>query len=126
MLIALLKAKIHQAVVTAADLNYVGSIGIDSDLLAQSGIYPYEKVLVSDIDNGSRLETYVIPKPAGSREVSLNGAAARLVAPGDRIIIMAFMYVTPPPPAEFEPRILILDHNNEIVEMRGTLPDSGD
>lgn len=95
-------AKIHRATVTAANVNYVGSITIDCDLLKASGIRPYERVQVVDVDNGQRLETYVIPGPAGSRAIELNGAAARLVSVGDKVIIMAYALAPerlPAPPA---------------------------
>jgi aspartate 1-decarboxylase len=117
----MIRAKLHQARVTGADLNYEGSIGIDSDLLRQAGIYPYERVLVVDLENGNRLETYTIPAAAGSREVSLNGAAARLVNVGDRIIIMAFAQVDVPPPSDWEPHVLILDEKNEIRDEKGKI-----
>jgi aspartate 1-decarboxylase len=119
MQIAMVRVKIHQARVTAADLNYIGSIGIDTDLMDAAGIYPYEKVLVVDLENGNRLETYTIPAAAGSREIQLNGAAARLVNPGDRVIIMAFAYLDAPPPADWEPRVLIMDAENEIERAIG-------
>jgi len=121
MQLAMVRAKIHQARVTAADLNYVGSIGIDTDIMAAAGIYPYEKVLVVDINNGNRLETYTIPAAAGSREIQLNGAAARLVQPGDEVIIMAFAYVDAPPPADWEPRVLIMDADNAVINTIGPL-----
>ena len=86
-------AKIHRATVTAANVHYVGSITIDSELLAASGIRPYERVQVVDVDNGERLETYVIAGPPGSGAIELNGAAARLVQVGDKVIIMAYAQV---------------------------------
>lgn len=121
MHISMIRAKLHQARVTGADLHYEGSIGIDTDLMRQAGIYPYERVLVVDIENGNRLETYTIPAPAGSREISLNGAAARLVSVGDRVIIMAFAQVEMPPPQDWEPHVLILDENNEVREEKGRI-----
>jgi len=117
----MIRAKLHQARVTGADLNYEGSIGIDTELLRQAGIYPYERVLVVDLENGNRLETYTIPAPAGSREISLNGAAARLVNVGDRVIIMAFAQVEAPPPSDWEPHVLILDEDNEISDEKGKI-----
>ena len=93
--ITLLKAKIHRAVVTQADLDYVGSITIDSNLLSESGILEYEKVEIADIDNGNRFETYAIAGEAGSGVICLNGAAAKCVNVGDKIIIMAYAYMTP-------------------------------
>ncbi|PJF44802.1 MAG: aspartate 1-decarboxylase [Phototrophicales bacterium] len=115
MLLTLLKAKLHQARVTGADLEYVGSISIDADLLDAANIYPYEKVLVVDIENGNRLETYVLEGERGSGIMQLNGAAAHLVNVGDRIIVMAFAHVEAPPPSEWEPKVLILDEHNRII-----------
>jgi aspartate 1-decarboxylase len=117
MLIEILKAKLHQARVTGADLNYVGSITIDADLLSQAGLFAYEKVLVVNIENGARFETYIIRGQPGSGEVVLNGAAARLVARGDRIIVMAFTYLEGPPPADYEPRVLVLDEQNRVASV---------
>jgi len=90
MMEMMLKAKIHMAKVTEKEINYEGSIGIDEELLEVTGIKVNEMVIVSDVNNGNRLVTYVIPEPRGSKKISLNGAAARLVEKGDRIIIMAF------------------------------------
>jgi aspartate 1-decarboxylase len=114
----LLFAKIHRATVTAANVHYVGSITIDRDLLAASGIRPYERVQVVDVDNGERLETYVIPGPAGSGAIELNGAAARLVQVGDRVIIMAYALVAEPLPEAWSPVVLIVDERNRIAEVR--------
>ena len=86
----MLKGKIHRATVVQAELNYVGSITIDEDLLDASGIYEYEKVQIVDIDNGARFETYTIAGERGSGMICLNGAAARCVQPGDKIIIMSY------------------------------------
>ena len=86
----LLKSKIHRATVTEANVDYVGSITIDTDLMMAADILPYEKVHVVDVDNGARLETYVIEGERGSGKVCLNGAAARLVAPGDKVIIISY------------------------------------
>ena len=124
MYISVVRSKIHLARVTEAVLDYVGSIGIDMALLEQVGMYAYEKVLIANVDNGARLETYIIPKPAGSRTISLNGAAARLAAVGDRVIIMAFAYIEPPPPANYEPRVLIMNADNEVESVLGPEPDS--
>ncbi len=122
MYISLIRAKLHQARVTGAEPDYVGSIAIDTDLLAQAGIYPYEKVLVADIENGERLETYTIPAPAGSRTVEINGAAARLMHTGDRLIVMAFALLEPPPPPDWAPRVLVLDEYNNVREVIGPAP----
>jgi aspartate 1-decarboxylase len=119
VLLAFLKSKLHQARVTDANLNYEGSIGIDLELMTQAQLYPYEKVLVVDLENGNRLETYLIPEPAGSQTVQLNGAAARLVSVGDRVIVMAFAYVDGPPSPDWRPRVLALDEYNHVTKMTG-------
>jgi aspartate 1-decarboxylase len=115
MNITLLKAKIHRAVVTQADLDYVGSITIDSELLEQSGIMEYEKVEIADIDNGNRFETYTIAGERGSGIICLNGAAARLVNIGDKIIIMAYAQLTPDEARDHKPTVLFVDEDNRIV-----------
>ena len=114
-MIQMLKSKLHKACVTDADVEYEGSFGIDSELMAYVGLIPYEKVLISNINNGHRLETYVIPEPHGSRRMILNGAAARLGASGDRVIIMSFCQVEESAVREgrFRPRILTLDGRND-------------
>ncbi|MBN1122696.1 MAG: aspartate 1-decarboxylase [Anaerolineae bacterium] len=117
MRVTLLRSKLHRAAVTGADLHYVGSISIDTDILEQAGMWAWEKVLVVDIDNGARLETYIIPAEAGSGTMQLNGAAARLVSVGDRIIVMAFAQVYAPPPKDWQPRVLVLDENNKVVSI---------
>ncbi len=111
-------AKLHRATVTAANVHYVGSITIDRDLLAASGIRPYERVQVVDVDNGERLETYAIAGPAGSGAIELNGAAARLVQVGDKVIIMAYAQVAEPLPDAWSPTVLIMDEHNRIAEIR--------
>lgn len=93
LMITMLKSKLHRAVVTEADVNYVGSITIDKDLMEKSGIYEYEKVSVVDVENGQRFDTYVIAGERGSRIICVNGAAARLVAVGDHVIIMAYKLI---------------------------------
>ena len=115
MNITLLKAKIHRAVVTQADLDYVGSITIDAELLEQSGIMEYEKVEIADIDNGNRFETYTIAGERGSGIICLNGAAARLVNIGDKIIIMAYAQLTPDEARDHKPTVLFVDEDNRIV-----------
>jgi aspartate 1-decarboxylase len=126
MFVSMLRAKLHQARVTGADINYAGSITIDTTLLEQVGMFPHEKVLVVDIENGARFETYIIPGPPDSGEIHLNGAAARLVSVGDRIIIMAFSLAAFPPPEDWAPRILVLDENNAVksVQGEGVFPDA--
>lgn len=117
MQLLMLKSKLHQACVTHSDVNYEGSFGIDTELMEAVGLYPYEKVLVANINNGSRLETYVIPEPFGSRRMILNGAAARLGAAGDRVILMSFCMVEEVLVREgrHRPRVLRLDERNEPV-----------
>ena len=115
MNITLLKAKIHRAVVKQADLDYVGSITIDSELLRESGILEYEKVEIADIDNGNRFETYAIAGEEGSGIVCLNGAAAKCVNVGDKVIIMAYAYMTPEEARTHKPTVLFVDENNQIV-----------
>ena len=115
MELTLLKAKIHRATVTQADLDYVGSITIDSNLLAESGIMEYEMVAIADIDNGSRFETYVIAGEAGSGIICLNGAAAKCVNVGDKVIIMAYAQMTPDEAKSHKPTVLFVDDNNKIV-----------
>jgi aspartate 1-decarboxylase len=111
-------AKIHRATVTDANLNYVGSITVDCDLLKASGIRPYERVQVVDVDNGSRLETYVIAGEPGSGAIELNGAAARKVQVGDKIIIMAYAQVAEPLPADWSPVIVLVGERNRVTEIR--------
>jgi aspartate 1-decarboxylase len=118
MLRTLLFAKIHRATVTGANVGYAGSISIDAGLLAASGIRPYERVQVVDVDNGERLETYVIAAPPGSGAIELNGAAARLVQVGDRVIIMAYALVGEPIPDDWQPVVLIVDERNRVTETR--------
>ena len=115
MELTLLKAKIHRATVTQADLDYVGSITIDSELLAESGIMEYEKVAIADVDNGSRFETYAIAGEAGSGIICLNGAAAKCVNVGDKVIIMAYAQMTPEEAKSHKPIVLFVDDNNKIV-----------
>jgi aspartate 1-decarboxylase len=118
MIRTLLFAKIHRATVTAANVDYVGSITIDKELLRATGIHEYERVQVVDVDNGNRLETYVIEGPAGSGAIELNGAAARLVTVGDKVIIMAYAMVNEPLPVDWEPTVLIMGEDNQVVETR--------
>lgn len=114
----LLNAKIHRAVVTSADINYEGSLTVDASLLESAGIREFELVQVVDVENGARLETYTISGPAGSGIIQTNGAAARLMGPGDHIIIMAFVQVAEPLPAEWLPQIVLVDEHNGIREIK--------
>lgn len=110
----MLKAKIHRARVTDSNLQYMGSITIDQDLLDASGILPHEKVQIVNNNNGARFETYTISGARGSGVICLNGAAARLVQPRDEIIIIAYVYLTPDEAQNWQPKILFLDKENKI------------
>ena len=114
MLRQMLLGKIHRAVVTGADLDYVGSITVDPVLLEAAGILPYERVQVVDVENGARLETYTIPGTPGQGEIQLNGAAARLVAVGDHVIIMAYALMSDEEAAAYRPKVVLMDEDNTI------------
>lgn len=115
-MITILKSKIHRAVITQSSLHYEGSITIDLDLMKKTQIIPYEKVLVTNINRGTRLETYAIPGKAGSKIIGLNGAAARLGKIGDRITIMAFALKKQKEAAKLKPKIVVLDKKNNIAK----------
>ena len=117
MEITMLKGKIHRATVTQAELNYVGSITVDSALLKAAGILEYEKVQVVDIDNGNRLETYTIAGEAGSGVICLNGAAARCVDVGDKVIIMAYCNMTPDEAKTHKPSVVFVNDENKIKKV---------
>ncbi len=117
MYIDLLKGKIHRATVTQAELNYVGSITVDQELLEAADILEYEKVQIVDINNGNRFETYTIAGTRGTGVICLNGAAARQVQSGDKIIIMAYCRVTPEEAANHKPKIVFVDESNAICEI---------
>lgn len=118
-----MRSKIHRARVTDANLNYVGSVTIDQDILDAVDIAPNEKVQIVNNNNGERFETYVIPGERGSGEICLNGAAARLVQKGDIVIIIAYGYVSDEEIADHRPKIAIMDENNRIKELIGNEPD---
>ena len=118
MFITSLKGKIHCATVTEANLNYMGSITIDEALLEASGIRPNEKVQIVNNNNGNRFETYVIKGTANSGVICLNGAAARMVQPGDKVIIIAYVMMTEDEAACFAPRVVMVDQDNKIAELR--------
>ena len=109
MTLTLLHAKLHHLRVTQADLEYLGSLTIDEDLMDAVGLRPYEKILVANLDDGHRFETYAIPGVRGSRIACLNGAAARKVQPGDIVIIMAYALMTPEEAREFTPAVVFPD-----------------
>ncbi|MHC4149567.1 MAG: aspartate 1-decarboxylase [Planctomycetota bacterium] len=114
MLVKVLKGKLHRATVTDAKLHYPGSIEIDSTLMAAAGILPYESVLVADLNNGSRLETYVVPAQADSGKIGVLGAAAQLVKPGDLVIILSFAFCSPEEAKKVKPKIVVPDESNRI------------
>ncbi|OKH54691.1 aspartate 1-decarboxylase [Calothrix sp. HK-06] len=114
----ILLAKIHNCTLTAANINYVGSISIDQVLLDKSGILPYEQVQVVNINNGERFTTYAIPAPANSGAIELNGAAARLGILGDRLIIMSYGQFTTDELKTFSPTVVLVDEKNRLLEVR--------
>ncbi|PEA55809.1 aspartate 1-decarboxylase [Bacillus pseudomycoides] len=115
----MMRAKLHRGTVTEANLNYVGSITIDEDLMDAVGIVENEKVQIVNNNNGARLETYVIKGERGMGVICLNGAAARLVQPGDKVIIICYGLVSEEKVLTHIPKIAVLDDNNQIVEMLG-------
>lgn len=119
MKITMLKSKIHRATVKQAELDYVGSITVDEELLEAAGILEYEKVAVVDVTNGARLETYTIAGERGSGMICLNGAAAKLIKKGDIVIIMAYADMTPEEAKsdEYSPRVVFVDENNKIAKV---------
>ena len=117
MLLDMLKCKIHRATVTQAELDYVGSITIDAKLLAASGLLPYGKVHIVNINNGERFETYVIEGPADTGVICLNGAAARKVQVQDKIIIMAYAQVTPEEARALKPQVVFVTDDNQIEKI---------
>lgn len=128
MNISMLKSKIHRAVVVQAELNYVGSITVDEELMEAAGILEYEYVQVVDIDNGNRFETYVIAGERGSGMICLNGAAARQVSVGDKVILMCYASMTPEEAKTHQPKVVFVDDNNKIArvtryEKHGLLED---
>lgn len=112
----MMKSKIHRATVTEANLNYVGSITIDEDLMEASDLLENEQVQIVNNNNGARLETYVIPGPRGSGVICLNGAAARLVQPGDNVIIISYAQMSPEEVRSHKPTIVFVDESNHPVE----------
>jgi aspartate 1-decarboxylase len=114
MLVKILKSKLHGATVTDVKVDCSGSIAIDSVLMEAADIAPYEFVLIADINNGNRLETYAVPAEAGSGEISVLGAAGRLIDPKDLIIIFSFGYYSPDEAKKLKPKIIVLDEKNKI------------
>lgn len=128
MLINMLKGKIHRATVVQAELDYVGSITVDSELLEAAGILEYEYVQIVDVNNGNRFETYTIAGEPGSGMICLNGAAARCVSVNDKIIIMSYAQMTPEEAKTHKPNVVFVDDDNKIVrkttyEKHGKLED---
>ena len=119
MLIHVLKSKIHRAQVTAGNVDYEGSLTIDRDLMDKVGFVPYERILCSNMANAERFETYVIPGAPGSRDIVLNGAAAHLGKPGDRLTIMSFTEIDVTHSRFWKPRVIVLGEKNAIVTERG-------
>ncbi len=117
MLLSMLKGKIHRATVTQAELDYVGSITIDEELMESAGIIEYEKVHIVDINNGNRFETYVIAGEKGSGIVCLNGAAARCVQVKDKIIIMAYCNIDENEVKKHKPNVVLVDENNKVEKI---------
>jgi len=118
MLRTMMRAKLHGATVTAANLHYMGSITLDSELMEKLDILPNEKVHVLNMNNGTRLETYVIPGAKGSGVVGLNGAAARLGQPGDKVLIVTYALMSDEEARSHRPKVALLDEGNRIVEIR--------
>ena len=114
MLVTLMKAKLHRATVTQADLDYEGSIAIDADLLDAAGIFPHEQVDVLNITNGARFTTYAIEAPRGSRVIGVNGAAARLVQKNDKVIVVTYGQLPQEEARQWSPTVVLLDERNEI------------
>lgn len=117
MFLTMFKSKIHRATVTEADLNYVGSITIDEELLEVADILPHEKVQIVNNNNGARFETYAIKGPAGSGVICLNGAAARLVQPGDTVIIISYALMDREEARHFKPKVVLVDEKNRVQEI---------
>lgn len=113
----MLNSKIHRAVVTAANLNYVGSITIDAALMKTANILSHEKVQIVNINNGARLETYVIPGPPASGAICLNGAAARLVQPGDLVIIISYLLIPEEKAITHQPIVVFVDEKNRVTKV---------
>jgi aspartate 1-decarboxylase len=117
MTVTMFKGKLHRLTVTEADLYYEGSITLDAELMEAARLLPYERVQVLNVNAGTRLETYTIPATAGSRTVCLNGPAARLVAPGDQVIVIAYADMTPEEARTHRPRVVLVDAQNNPTEV---------
>ncbi len=118
MLLKVLKGKIHRARVTKTKVDYPGSVAIDADLLDAAGIRPYESVLLANVTNACRAETYVIEAPRGSRDVEVLGAAAKMFSPKDIIIVLNFAFMTPEELTGHKPSVIALDEDNQIIQKK--------
>jgi len=119
MLVHILKSKIHRARVTDGNIQYEGSMTIDEDFMDKVGLVPFERILCSNTANAARFETYAIPGARGSKQIVLNGAAAHLGKPGDRLTIMSFTGLDFEEAKNWQPRVIVLDEQNKIVNERG-------
>ena len=127
MQLNILKSKILRAEVTHAELHYEGSLAIDSELMEKVDMLPYEKILIGNITNGERFETYAIPAPAGSKAFSLNGAAAHKGKPSDLLVIMSFAQMDAEEAKIWKPKVIVLgDHNQRIIKQSGQSSDDSD
>ena len=116
MLIKVLKSKLHRGTVTDSTLHYPGSVAVDPDIMEAAGLLSYEQVLIADLDNGCRLETYVIPTEPGSKRIEILGAAAQLIKAGDTVIIMSFAFCTPEEAEQIKPKVVVLGEGNAILK----------
>ena len=116
MQVTMLKSKIHQALVTGVHRNYPGSLTVDSELMEEAGLLPHEKILVANLENGERFETYVIPGSPGAREIEINGAATHKGAVGDRIIIISFVTMDARDAETWVPKVVVLEGDNQIAQ----------
>ncbi|MEK4564893.1 aspartate 1-decarboxylase [Alkalihalobacillus sp. FSL R5-0424] len=122
MFVTMMKSKIHRATVTESDLNYVGSITIDEEIMKAVNVLENEKVQIVNNNNGARFETYVIKGEPGSGQMCVNGAAARLVQPGDTIIVIAYAMMDAKEAADFKPNVAIMNEDNTVKQLLGTEP----
>ena len=123
MMRVMMKSKSHRATVTQADLDYVGSVAIDLDLMEAADLLEGEQVTIADITNGARLETYVIPAPRGSRTITINGAAAHLVKAGDLVIIMSYCLLSDAEARTLKPTVVHVDEDNNVVKLGENLSE---
>ncbi len=114
----MMKSKLHKCVVTEANIDYEGSVGIDKDFLQKANMLPGEKVTVINLNNGNRFETYIIEKPAGSKAIEINGGGARLCLKGDRLIVISYAFYEEKELNDYSPIVLIMDENNGVKECR--------